>query len=338
MGFPPSIVGPDYKIAYGKPGNNENQFFFRQILKPTFPQDDSTRIGCTLPLNIYGLDSISITAINSSDGPIDIPLYNSYLDCQDCSSPVFEPGAGAPDWIDYVISGSQLASEVCGVYETSDTVRIYTFGALSATYFPNPAEICAGGNVLVTASASGGSLNYNYAWVNSVQDTISYTDTNTFFTGGSFTAVVFDELVTPSCPAFKLPVSIVLSDPPTVNAGPDLIKCATDPEAFIVGSATNTSSVLWSGGLGTYTPDSTSLLMSYNPTSDEIDAGSVTLVLESTGAGGGCSTAGAVCCRSRPGLAAALGRSQPMACPQSGCTASRLSPRSRPAPYTATTT
>jgi len=286
--IPPSIIGPVYKIGYGKPGNNTNQFFFRQILKPTFPKDDSTRVGCTLPLNIYGLDNITITAINSSAGSTDIALYNSYLNCLDCSDPVFGAGAGAPAWIDYVIAGDQQASGSCGIYQQQDTVRLYTFSELTATSTPNPAEICAGGSVNITAIASGGNLDYNYVWTNSNIDTLSLNNNYTFTLEGSYTAEINDGLVTATCPTFDLPVSVVVSQPPTVNAGVDQTICATNPDAFLTGSSANTSSVLWTGGLGSYSPDNTSLLMVYTPTAAEINTGNVTLSLTSSGAGGGC--------------------------------------------------
>jgi len=239
-------------------------------------------------LNIYGLDNITITAINSSAGSTDIALYNSYLNCLDCSDPVFGAGAGAPAWIDYVIAGDQQASGSCGIYQQQDTVRLYTFSELTATSTPNPAEICAGGSVNITAIASGGNLDYNYVWTNSNIDTLSLNNNYTFTLEGSYTAEINDGLVTATCPTFDLPVSVVVSQPPTVNAGVDQTICATNPDAFLTGSSANTSSVLWTGGLGSYSPDNTSLLMVYTPTAAEINTGNVTLSLTSSGAGGGC--------------------------------------------------
>ncbi|MDX1445029.1 SprB repeat-containing protein, partial [Lishizhenia sp.] len=286
--LPPYIQGPNYKIGYGKPGNNENTFFLRQILKPTFPNDDSTRVGCSLPVNIFGLDSITISAVNSSDGAVDLALYDSYLSCLDCNSPFFEPLAGAPEWIDYVITGTQQVSLECGSYETIDTVRLYTFDALAASYSPNPAEICEGGDVLVTASVSGGFGEYTIDWINDMNDTLATDSTYLFNAQGSYAARISDGLNSPTCPSFNLPVSIIESQPPTVDAGEDQILCATNPDAFLEGSSANTTSVLWSGGAGSFAPSNTSIIATYSPTAAEIAAGSVELYLESTGAGGGC--------------------------------------------------
>lgn len=289
--IPDGIIGPNYKIAYGKPGNNENTFYFRQILRPTFPEDDSTRVGCTLPLNIYGLDDISITAINSSLGSGDIALYNSYLNCLDCSSPIFEPSTGAPSWIDYVIEGVPQATGACGTYQSKDTVRLYTFAELTATYAPNPAEICLGGDINITATATGGNGIYSYDWMNSNGGSLSILDNHTLSIEGSYTVEINDGLSSQTCPSFNLPVSVVVSNPPTINAGIDQTLCATNPDAFLAGSETNVTNVLWSGGLGSYSPDNTSLLMVYSPTSSEINAGFVTLTLQSTGTNGGCQNA-----------------------------------------------
>ena len=286
--IPDGIVGPDYKIMFSKPGNNTNQFFFRQILRPTYPEDDSTRVGCSLPLNIYGLDNIVISALNSSDGNIDLGLYESYLNCLNCSDPSFAPAAGAPDWIDYIITGDPQATGACGTYITADTVRLYTFSELSATYAPNPAEICQGGDVLITASATGGNGDYSFEWTNSNQDVISSIDNHSFSTEGSFTVSIGDALNSPTCPSFNLPVSVTLSELPTVLAGDDQIICASSPEIFLQGESTNTSSVQWSGGNGIFSPDENSLLASYLPTASEISDGSITLTLSSTGAGATC--------------------------------------------------
>ena len=289
--IPDGITGPVYKILFSKPGNNVNHFFFRQILRPTYPEDDSTRVGCSLPLNIYGLDNIQITALNSSDGNADLNLYESYLSCLNCSSPSFAPASGAPDWIDYIITGDPQALGTCGTYETADTVRLFTFSELTVTYAPNPAEICEGGSVNITASASGGFGDFSYEWTDSEQSVLSNNDNHTFSVAGSYTVSIGDELNSPTCPSFNLPIPVTLSLSPTVDAGDDQIICATSPEIFLQGAAENTATIEWSGGDGEFLPDENSLLASYIPTAAEISSGSITLTLSSTGAGATCSEA-----------------------------------------------
>lgn len=57
-------VGP-HNITFCKPGNNPNTYIIEAIAKPTFPADDTTRIGCTKQLHTFGMEpgTISWTSI-----------------------------------------------------------------------------------------------------------------------------------------------------------------------------------------------------------------------------------------------------------------------------------
>ncbi len=278
--------GP-HKVTYHKPGKNKVKYYLRQIPKPIYPQDDTTRVGCSLPLNIYGLDNISITSINSSTGVTTPGAFNSLLSCTGCSTPSFSPGLSTPLWIDYQICGTPQAS-ACGVYQACDTVRLYTADLLDLNATPNPAEFCSGGSVLLTASATGGDGNYTFNWYDSGGNTLSTTNTYNASAAGAYTVEVLDGLVSPTCPAEYISVPVTVGLPPTVNAGMDVTVCADNPAVFLAGSVTNATGGIWSGGAGSYNPGANSLLTVYTPTAGEISAGSVTLTLTSTGAGGGC--------------------------------------------------
>lgn len=289
--IPPGITGPDYKIAFSKPGNNKNKFFFRQILKPTFPQDDSTRIGCSLPLDIYGLENIVINAIASSDANPTPSIYNSLLDMSDPSHPVFSPGAGTPQWIDYEICGSQEASTTCGIYATCDVVRLYTFPRLTVNVTPNPAAFCAGGSVDITANSAGGFGPHTYSWSDGTTPGISTTQTLTVSTEDTYEVSVFDDLISPTCPAATYTIPVSEGQVPIANAGVNQKVCADDPATILVGSVTNATGGTWSGGSGTYSPSEDSLITEYTPSAAEITAGYVTLTLTTTGNAASC-TAG----------------------------------------------
>jgi hypothetical protein len=86
-----------------------------------------------------------------------------------------------------------------------------------------------------------------------------------------------------------LPVSV--TQPPTANAGVDQTVCTGSPTAFLTGTPTNQSSVIWSGGAGTYSPNNTSQTISYTPTAGEITAGFVNLTFTAIASGGGCANA-----------------------------------------------
>jgi hypothetical protein len=144
------ISGPGtHNFWYGKSGGNSNSAYtVVQIPKPTFPEDDSVRIGCSLPLDIYGLNGITMTSGNST--------YDSWLDMTDPTHPVFTPGITAPASISFTISGTQIASASCGNYDVTDVVTIYIYQPLDVTISPDPSTFCEGGNVVLTANVPNG--------------------------------------------------------------------------------------------------------------------------------------------------------------------------------------
>lgn len=287
-GAPICITGSGpHKILYSKPGKNKIKYVFRQIPKPIFPADQATRIGCSLPLSIYGLNNVTITSINSSTGNTTPGAYNSLLSCTNCPNPSFSPGLGTPTWIDYKICGTPQAA-VCGSYQNCDTVRLYTYNALSVTATPNPATFCqGGGGVLLTATATGGDGNYVYKWLDSDGNVVSTSNTFTAPAAGTYTAQVTDGLSTATCPDAYVSVPVSVATTPVVSAGSDQIVCATAPTVLLQASST-TGSGIWSGGTGVFQPSASSLVASYTPSAAEINAGIATLTFTSTGAGGGC--------------------------------------------------
>jgi gliding motility-associated-like protein len=79
--------------------------------------------------------------------------------------------------------------------------------------------------------------------------------------------------------------TITFTAPPAVNAGPDGTVCANAPAISLVGTVSGAAGGVWSGGAGSYSPNSSSLTTTYTPTAAEIASGSVTLVLSSVGNG-----------------------------------------------------
>ena len=119
--------------------------------------------------------------------------------------------------------------------------------ALTATYTPSPAEISAGVATLTLTSTGNGNCN-------AVTDIVQI----------NFTAA------------------------PSVNAGVDLSSCKNNPATALAGLVTGpTSTGVWSGGAGSYNPNSSTLNSIYTPNAAELAAGSVTLTLTST-ANGNC--------------------------------------------------
>lgn len=285
VGQPICITGPGpHQLTFCKPGNNENVYRITSIPKPIFPKDDTTRIGCSLPLPILGLNGITINSIF----PGTSGQYNSYLSCTNCANPSFSPGLGAPAYIDYRICGNPIAA-VCGYVAVCDTIRVYITNELVASASPYPAYFCAGGGgVTLSGSAVGGDGNYSYIWRNSASVIVSTTQTYIATSQGTFTVEISDGLNSTTCPSDFFSVPVVVGLPPIVNAGPNDTVCISSPTAYLNGSVANATGGIWSGGTGTFSPNNTTLSASYTPSAAEIAAGFVDLTLTSTGAGGGC--------------------------------------------------
>jgi len=82
-------------------------------------------------------------------------------------------------------------------------------------------------------------------------------------------------------------VLIEFTPSPVVNAGANMLACTNDAGIDLSGTVSGgTTTGIWTGGAGTYTPSDTDLITSYTPSAGEISAGSVLLVLTSTNNGG----------------------------------------------------
>ncbi len=80
------------------------------------------------------------------------------------------------------------------------------------------------------------------------------------------------------CPPARDTIIVFVSPAPIIDAGPDQTLCADAPTFTLNGTGTNAENVLWSGGTGTFS-DNTSLTSTYTPSPAEITAGTVTLTL-----------------------------------------------------------
>lgn len=120
-------------------------------------------------------------------------------------------------------------------------------------------------------------------------------DLNTFYTA-SPADIAEDSLliiITSSgsffaCPNDKDTTVIYFTEPATVFAGPDIVTCASQSDAPLAGSVTGASLTgIWTtSGSGSFSPSETNLITDYLISSADTTAGSVTLVLTSTGNGG----------------------------------------------------
>lgn len=151
--------------------------------------------------------------------------------------------------------------------------------------------ICANGNIALNAQVGGG--NTNATW-----STNGYGTFNGGFTAlsNTYTPSQLDTTLKPvkliltsngPCPAQKDTLLLSVKPSPLVNASVNQIVCGNNSTVTLNGSVTGGASTgMWtSQGTGTFSPNNTSLNASYHPSSADTAAGSVKLILTSTGNG-----------------------------------------------------
>ncbi|MGE0562749.1 MAG: SprB repeat-containing protein [Flavobacteriales bacterium] len=284
-----SGVGP-HRITFCKPGSNTNEYLITSIAKPTFPQDDSTRNGCSKKIEVLGLDTSTVTWQSIYPGAPG--NYDNLLSCtSNCTETYFTPQITSPPYIDYVVCGFPQADECGYVLTLCDTFRIYTMGGLTGGITPNPAGFCQlgpGSGVTLTAQGVGGNNAYNYTWYNNLNNVVGTGPTFFATTQQTYTVEIKDGLISPTCASYTTSVPVVQTSQPTVNAGNDQLLCPDISEVQLSGSVNFATGGKWTGGAGSYAPSDTSLVCSYTPTPAEIASGTLSLYLTSTGSGGSC--------------------------------------------------
>jgi hypothetical protein len=129
---------------------------------------------------------------------------------------------------------------------------------------------------------SGGLGTYNS---NNTDLTAVYVPTPAEIAAGSV-KIILSSTINGNCNAAKDSLTITFTSAPGVNAGSDFSICKNNPSRVlsgVVGGPTTTG--IWSGGTGTFTPNNTTLNSIYAPSASEIAAGSLTLTLSSTSNG-----------------------------------------------------
>ena len=143
------------------------------------------------------------------------------------------------------ISGTVTGASTTGIWSGGLGTYNSNNTDLTATYFPTPTEIATGSVNIVLSSTSNG-----------------------------------------NCNAVKDSLTITFTSAPGVNAGLDFSICRNNASAVLSGVIGGpTTSGIWSGGTGTFTPNNSTLNSIYLPSAAEIAAGSLTLTLSSTSNG-----------------------------------------------------
>ena len=144
-----------------------------------------------------------------------------------------------------VLSGSVSGGSTTGIWSGGSGIFTPSNTDLNATYSPSPSEIAAGSVNLILTSTNNGNCNQ-------VNDN----------------------------------VLIVFTTAPTVNAGIDLFSCKNNAFSILSGIVSGpTTTGIWTGGTGTFSPSSSVLNSTYTPSASELAAGFVDLILTSTNNG-----------------------------------------------------
>ncbi len=168
---------------------------------------------------------------------------------------------------------------------------IITITPLPTADAGNDTTICANiGSVSLNGSVT---ISTGGTWISSGSGTFT-PDPNTLnatytFSSADTAAGTVNLILTTTgnggCNAVADAVIVTITDAPQVDAGTDQTVCANNPDVSLVATVINASGGIWSGGAGTYNPNSNTLTTIYTPSAGEISAGTVTLILTSTGNG-----------------------------------------------------
>lgn len=191
--------------------------------------------------------------------------------------------SGTPPLLGQFVVGILVKEYRNGVL-ISSTLRDFQFNVvtcpqtLAVTIGPQNPTICFGGSATtITANATGGTSPYTYLWNNvnpsqSIQAGV-----------GTFSVTVTDAA---GCQVFAFVNVTAFTSPITANIGADINRCIQTPVATLTGTVTAASGGLWSGGTGTFSPNTTTLSnVQYTPSAAELTAGFTELYLTSTGNG-----------------------------------------------------
>jgi hypothetical protein len=266
--------GP-HSITFCKPGNNNNEYSILSVADPGVGPPISINDGCNGSIYAFGYEPSSIVWTSISPGPAG--TYDSYLDCTlMCDSVNVTAQAGFPPFVDYQICGFPLGG--CDTLPACDTVRVIFNSTLTATILPLNPTVCFGASgTTITANGGGGTPPYNYLW--STGDTTQ----SIFVNVGTYWVTLGDSSGCP--PTYDTVVVTSFALPISCNAGADQTICSDNVPISLAGSVVAATGGVWSGGSGTYTPNDSSLNITYAPTLAEIASGSLSLFLTTTGNG-----------------------------------------------------
>ncbi|HNG92178.1 MAG TPA: hypothetical protein PLB32_05225, partial [Acidobacteriota bacterium] len=141
--------------------------------------------------------------------------------------------------------------------------------------------------------------------------TAVYTPSAGEISAGTVTLTLTTDDPTGPCVAVSDTMTITINPAATANAGPDQTICAGSNVTLAGSVGGSASSGTWSGGAGTFNPNTTTLTAVYTPSAGEVTAGTVTLTLTTNDPTGPCGAASdTMTITINPGATASAGADQ----------------------------
>ncbi|MCG8576953.1 MAG: PKD domain-containing protein [Flavobacteriales bacterium] len=192
----------------------------------------------------------TVTLVLTSDGVTSCNTETDTMVVTITPAPVVDAGTDSiyvcENNAGFSLSGTVFGGSSTGKWTTSGNGAFSPDNlSLSCDYTPTPTDIASGEIIIYLESTGNGSCN-----------------------------PAIDSIIVTFTPS------------PVVYAGGDLIACNNNPVVDLSGTVSGpTTSGIWSGGTGTYSPDDTDLSATYTPSAAEVTAGTAILTLTSTANG-----------------------------------------------------
>ena len=238
--------GP-YTLTFCKPGNNENTYKIEAIPAPNTDFFYADVNGyCSIMLNVVGLDPATVHWTDISYGG----LYDSYLSCTNCLTPIVNFLPDHPPYVDYKVCGEVLAPACSVSLEFCDTVRVYFYDQLNVSLSEDTTYICEGeSHISLIPTVSGGLPPYQFYWYldGSILSNDSIFDASE---SGTYILEVRDSTY-PSCLPFFDTILVNFAPLPTITATatPSEI-CLGESAGLMVSSDITGTTFNWSNSLG----------------------------------------------------------------------------------------
>ena len=236
--------GQTYELTFCKPGANKNVYRIRSIPGIIIPDTISTRVNCSVDVDIKGVDASSVHW-NSITGS----TYNSYLSCTSgCLTNTIKVDHSAPSTILYEVCGDATDKTCGGIFHSCDTlvVKVYPEVEVSIT---GDLTFCNGSSSTLIASATPASPAYSFEWYDNYNATGNIVSTTTDFiptSAGAYSVVATDHNSSLECSSdtlnFDITVLDCLPQSPKVTICPDSSVTFTRVSDFVSsGGVTNFS-------------------------------------------------------------------------------------------------